>query len=205
MFRRQSNEPGDRRSMTGSNSDDPPVIPRPSDNSMNLDGAGRAVQFHPDVPHHLRSSTAQPLDNAPQEFGSDSKRLTVGKDMSLKGGEISDCDWLVIEGTIDGNLISGRFLEIDYGGIFKGTAVVDNAEIAGTFDGELTVHNRLSIHASGLVRGRIRYGQLEIERGGRVNGHAEHDGENREADLQPVGEDNQEITFSSPAAVSETD
>ena len=113
--------------MTGSNSDDPPVIPRLSDNSMNLDGAGRAVQFHPDVPHHLRSSTAQPLDNAPQEFGSDSKRLTVGKDMSLKGGEISDCDWLVIEGTIDGNLISGRFLEIDYGGIFKGTAVVDNA------------------------------------------------------------------------------
>ena len=191
--------------MTGSNSDDPPVIPRLSDNSMNLDGAGRAVQFHPDVPHHLRSSTAQPLDNAPQEFGSDSKRLTVGKDMSLKGGEISDCDWLVIEGTIDGNLISGRFLEIDYGGIFKGTAVVDNAEIAGTFDGELTVHNRLSIHASGLVRGRIRYGQLEIERGGRVNGHAEHDGENHEADLQPVGEDNQEITFSSPAAVSETD
>ena len=191
--------------MTGNNSDDPPVIPRLSDNSMNLDGAGRAVQFHPDVPHHLRSSTAQPLDNAPQEFGSDSKRLTVGKDMSLKGGEISDCDWLVIEGTINGNLISGRFLEIDYGGIFKGTAVVDNAEIAGTFDGELTVHNRLSIRASGLVRGKVRYGQLEIERGGRVNGRAEHDEDNREADLQPVGEDSQEITFSSPTDQLDTD
>ena len=191
--------------MAGSNSDDPHVIPRLSNNSMNVDGAGRAVQFHPDVPHRVVSSNTQAPDDALQEFGADGKRLTVGKDMSLKGAEISDCDRLVVEGTIDGNLTSGRFLEIDYGGVFKGTAVVDNAVIAGTFDGELTVHNRLSLHAPGLIRGQIRYGQLEIERGGRINGHAEHDGENREADLQPVGEDSQEITFSSPAAVPETD
>ncbi|MEE8173131.1 MAG: polymer-forming cytoskeletal protein [Alphaproteobacteria bacterium] len=191
--------------MAGSNSEDPHNTPRLSDDSMNQDGAGRAVQFHPDVPHRLLSSNAPPLADASEEFGSDSKRLTVGKDMSLKGAEISDCDRLVIEGMIDGNLTSGRYLEIDYGGIFKGSAVVDNAEIAGTFDGELTVHNRLSIHASGLVRGQIRYGQLEVERGGRLNGQTEHDGENREADLQPVGEDRPEITFSSPAPLSETD
>jgi len=191
--------------MADSNSDDPHVIPRLSNDSMNLDGAGRAVQFHPDVPHRRADSKAQALDDTPQQFGPDSKRLTVGKDMSLTSAEISDCDRLVIEGTIDGNLTSGRHLEIDYGGIFNGTAVVDNAEIAGTFNGELTVHNRLSIYASGLVRGQIRYGQLEIERGGRVNGHAEHDGENRETNLQPVGEDSQEISVSNPAAVPETD
>jgi cytoskeletal protein CcmA (bactofilin family) len=191
--------------MARSSSEDPHVIPRLSGDSMNLDGAGRAVQFHPDVPHRVVSPNAHPLDDGPEHFGSDSKRLTVGKDMSLKGAEISDCDRLVIEGTIDGNLTSGRFLEIDFSGIFKGSAVVDNAEIAGTFEGDLTVHNRLSIHASGLVRGKMRYGQLEIERGGRVNGEAEHDGENREADLQSVGEDSPEITFSKPASLSETD
>ena len=106
---------------------------------------------------------------------------------------------------IDGNLTSGRYLEIDFGGTFKGSAVVDNAEIAGTFEGELRVHNRLAIHASGLVIGRVFYGQLEVERGGRLNGHAEHDGGNREADLQPVGDESPEITFSTPAAGSETD
>ena len=191
--------------MADSNSDEPHVISRLSNNSMNLDGAGRAVQFHPDVPNRVIGAHPQVLSEAPQEFGSDSKRLTVGRDMSLKGAEISDCDRLVIEGVIEGNLNSGRYLEIDYGGIFTGTAVVDNAEIAGTFDGDLTVHNRLAIHASGLVRGKVRYGQLEIERGGRVNGQAEHDGKNREADLQPVDEDGQEITFSNPAFLSETD
>lgn len=193
--------------MAGSNSDEPHVISRLSNNSMNLDGAGRAVQFHPDVPNRIIGSGLHPqvLSETPQEFGSDSKRLTVGRDMSLKGAEISDCDRLVIEGMIEGNLNSGGYLEIEYGGIFKGTAVVDNAEIAGTFDGELTVHNRLAIHASGLVLGQIRYGQLEVERGGRVNGQAEHDGKNREADLQPVDEDSQEITFSNPTLLPETD
>ena len=183
--------------MAGSNSDEPNLISRLSDNSMNLDGAGRAVQFHPDVPHRVIGAHPQVLSEAPQELGSDS--------MSLKGAEILDCERLVIEGMIEGNLNSGRYLEIDSGGIFKGTAVVDNAEIAGTFDGDLTVHNRLAIHASGLVTGQLRYGQLEVERGGRMNGQVEHDGKNREADLQPVGKDDQEITFSNSTFLPETD
>ncbi|MDA0229488.1 MAG: polymer-forming cytoskeletal protein [Proteobacteria bacterium] len=191
--------------MAGSNSDEPHVISRLSSNSMNVDGAGRAVQFHPDVPNRIIGSHPQVLSEAPQEFASDSRRLTVGRDMSLSSAEISDCDRLVIEGTIEGNLNSARYLEIDYGGVFRGTAVVDNAEIAGTFEGELTVHNRLAIHASGLVLGQVRYGQLEVERGGRINGQAEQDGKNREADPQLIGDGSQEITFPNPTFLPETD
>tara|TARA_B100000686_G_scaffold214423_1_gene221379 strand:+ start:340 stop:912 length:573 start_codon:yes stop_codon:yes gene_type:complete len=190
--------------MSGSSSEDHHAIPRLSSDSINPDGAGRAVQFHPDVPHRRVSSNTHAPDDLPQDFSTDSKRLTVGKDMSLKGAEISDCGQLVIEGTIDGNLVSGRFLEIDYSGVFKGKAVVDNAEIAGIFDGELTVHNRLVIHASGQVCGKVHYGQLEVERGGRIDGQAQHDGESREA-VQPVDENNPSITFTSPGALSETD
>ena len=191
--------------MPGSSNEDPHFIPRLSSEPKGLDGSSRTVQFHPDVPHRREGPHAQSEAGAPDEFGSESRLLTVGKDMGLKGAEISNCDRLVVEGMIDGNLTSGRYLEIDFGGTFKGSAVVDNAEIAGTFEGELRVHNRLAIHASGLVMGRIYYGQLEVERGGRLNGEAEHDGGNREADLQPVSDDNPEITFSTPATASETD
>jgi len=191
--------------MSGNNSEDPHVLPRRSRDSMNQDGAGRAVQFHPDVPHRVVSSSTSATERLPQDFPTDTKSLTVGKDMSLTGAEISDCGRLVIEGTIDGNLVSGRFLQIDYCGVFKGTAVVDDAEIAGTFDGELIVHNRLAIHASGQVCGVVRYGQLEVERGGRIDGQARHDSERREADLQPVDNDKPSITFSDPAALPETD
>ena len=191
--------------MSGNSNEDAHIIPRFSNEPMGLDGPNRAVQFHPDVPHRREGAQAPSEAGESDEFLSESKLLIVGKDMGLKGAEISDCDRLVVEGIIDGNLTSGRYLEIDFGGTFKGSAVVDNAEIAGTFEGELRVHNRLAIHASGLVIGRVFYGQLEVERGGRLNGHAEHDGGNREADLQPVGDESPEITFSTRAAGSETD
>ena len=87
----------------------------------------------------------------------------------------------------------------------RGLAKQTSLQKSPPFEGELRVHNRLAIHASGLVMGRIYYGQLEVERGGRLNGEAEHDGGNREADLQPVSDDNPEITFSTPATASETD
>jgi cytoskeletal protein CcmA (bactofilin family) len=191
--------------MSANSSEDQHLVPRFSSDPLKLDGPGRAVQFHPDVPHRVVGANAQAPASAPDEIDSAGKLLTVGKDMALKGAEISDCDRLFVEGMIDGHLTSGRYLEIDYGGTFKGTAVVDNAEIAGTFEGDLRVHNRLSVHASGVVIGRIRYGQLEVERGGRLNGEAEHDGGNREADLQTVDDESPAITFSTPAAASKTD
>jgi cytoskeletal protein CcmA (bactofilin family) len=57
---------------------------------------------------------------------------------------------------------SGRFT--------NGKAEVENAEISGIYEGELTVRNRLLIRATGRVRGTVRYGELEIERGGKLSG-----------------------------------
>ena len=97
--------------------------------------------------------------------------------MTLSSAEISDCDRLVVEGTIEGNLISGNFLQIDQSGVFKGSAVVDNAEIAGSFEGNLKVYDRLFIHESGIVKGHVLYGKLEIEYGGQLNGDAQSNSE----------------------------
>ncbi len=47
-------------------------------------------------------------------------RMTVGPGINLKG-EISDCDTLVVEGTIDATLV-GEILEVSEGGSFTGTA-----------------------------------------------------------------------------------
>jgi cytoskeletal protein CcmA (bactofilin family) len=42
--------------------------------------------------------------------------------------------------------------------------------VRGRFEGSLTVRNRLLIRATGRVNGTIRYGQIEIECGGRISG-----------------------------------
>ncbi len=95
--------------------------------------------------------------------------LTVGNDILLKG-EIATCDRLVIEGRVEAKLSEVHTVEIAECGSFKGTAEVEDAEISGVFEGDLVVRNRIVIYATGEVRGNISYGEIEIERGGRLMG-----------------------------------
>lgn len=95
--------------------------------------------------------------------------LTVGNDILLKG-EIATCDRLVIEGKVDATLNDVHTVEIAETGSFKGSAHIEDAEISGLFEGDLIVRNRLVIYATGKVRGKITYGEIEIERGGEMTG-----------------------------------
>lgn len=95
--------------------------------------------------------------------------LTVGNDILLKG-EIATCDRLVIEGKVDATLNEVHTVEIAETGSFKGSAHIEDAEISGLFEGDLVVRNRLVIYATGKVRGKISYGEIEIERGGELTG-----------------------------------
>jgi len=96
-------------------------------------------------------------------------KLIVGPDIKLKGVEITDCDTLVVEGRVEAAMDS-RVIQIAEHGVFQGTAGIDVAEIHGGFSGELTVRKCLTIHASGKVSGKIRYGKVVIEEGGELSG-----------------------------------
>src|ERR687883_396280 len=89
-------------------------------------------------------------------------KLTVGPNIKLKGVEITDCDTLVVEGSVEATMDS-RVIQISERGSFKGSADIDIAEIRGQFDGNLTVRQKLTIYATGKVTGRIRYGKVVIE------------------------------------------
>jgi len=98
------------------------------------------------------------------------KRLIVGPGISLSG-EITACDRLVVQGSVQVTLNETRAIEIAESGRFtNGKAEVEEAEISGIYEGELTVRNRLHIRSTGQVKGTVRYGELEIERGGRLSG-----------------------------------
>ena len=97
------------------------------------------------------------------------KKLVVGREITL-AGEITDCDILVVEGPVRASLQGSRRFEITESGIFEGKVEIDVAEIKGRFDGELMARGRLLIRRTGRVVGRIRYAELEIERGGQISG-----------------------------------
>lgn len=96
-------------------------------------------------------------------------KLTVGPNIKLKGVEITDCDTLVVEGTVEASMDS-RVVQIAEHGVFNGTVSIDIAEIHGRFDGELTARDQLIIHATGRVSGKIRYGKIKIEEGAEIYG-----------------------------------
>ncbi len=101
--------------------------------------------------------------------GSPGKKLIVGREISLSG-QISACDTLVVEGTVEASLSDSRTIEIAESGVFRGQIEIDVAEISGQFEGSLTARSRLIIHSKGRVEGTIRYAEIEIERGGRISG-----------------------------------
>jgi len=125
------------------------------------------------------------------------RQLLVGREITLSG-EITTCDRLLVEGSVEANLSNCADIEIATTGLFKGTAAVDHAEIHGRFEGSLTVKTRLLIKATGRVSGSIRYGQLEVECGGQISGDIQATG------LEPVAAKPAPVaaTASTPAAAS---
>jgi cytoskeletal protein CcmA (bactofilin family) len=129
------------------------------------DGTGdQSIDVHPSsLP---RSSLPRPAEEATSE----AKLLIVSKDISLSG-RIAACDRLVIHGSVQAVLEGTHALEITESGRFtEGRAEVEEAEIRGLYEGELTVRGRLLVRSTGRVRGIVRYGELQIERGGRLTG-----------------------------------
>ena len=76
-------------------------------------------------------------------------KLTVGPNIKLKGVEITDCDTLVVEGSVEATMDS-RVIQISERGAFKGSAEIDVAEIRGLFDGNLTAR-------TGVVQAPLRW------------------------------------------------
>ena len=117
-------------------------------------------------PFSAPAATPAPATPAAPESGA---KLTVGPNIKLKGVEITDCDTLVVEGTVEATMNS-RVIQIAEQGAFKGSAEIDIAEVRGTFDGNLTVRQKLVIFSTGKVTGKIRYGKIVIEEGGQLSG-----------------------------------
>ena len=130
--------------------------------------AASTASFPRDVAQAPAAATAAPLGDAPAKADNPAK-LTVGPNIKLKGVEITDCDTLVVEGLVEATMDS-RVIQISEQGEFKGSAHIDIAEIRGVFDGNLIVRDKLVIHATGRVTGKIRYGKIVIEEGGQLSG-----------------------------------
>lgn len=146
----------------------PTAPPRPA---MNPDITRRGPDMSAFAPRPTGAAPAAPPAST-RSSEAEHKKLIVGRDIILNG-EIRTCDSLVVEGKVEAVLTECRAMDIAGTGEFKGSAEIESADISGRFDGDLIVRQRLTVRATGKVLGKIRYGQLEVERGGVISGTIE--------------------------------
>ncbi len=132
----------------------------------------------PDPGGEVRSRPARPATARPAQApvrllpGADSegKTLTIPRGISYSG-RIGSCERLVVEGVVEADISSCRLLSVAEGGVFRGGADVETADIGGTVEGSLTVRELLELRASGRIAAEtISYGEIEVERGAKIIG-----------------------------------
>jgi cytoskeletal protein CcmA (bactofilin family) len=130
--------------------------------------------FAPPVPPAQPSTPLRPATAgyAQQAAPAERRTLVVGRGISVQGS-VQDAERLVVEGTVEATSINASELAIAQGGVFKGEAEVDEAEVAGTIDGTLIARTALIVRATGRVLGTARCRRLQVEDGGQITGRIE--------------------------------
>jgi len=176
MFGRKDHSEEGAASEVAENKDSSGEVPglSPAPRQEAAPAPAAPTQFRPEIPRRMTEIPG--ASRAPSALDTDdTKKLIVGREIRLNG-EITACEKLVVEGRVEANLTDSRIIDIAATGYFKGTAEVDEAIISGEFHGSLTARGRLFVRATGKVSGDIRYGELEIERGGRLSGDVDQNG-----------------------------
>lgn len=169
MFtKRRPSDPGESQARQANRQDGLSGRPRPG-----VSGTPGAYDMPRRVAEQLVPGGRRNDPRSPVQSGnSEGRKLVVGRDISLSG-EITACETLIVDGQVEANLQDCEELQISAPGLFKGAAVVDQADISGRFEGELTVRGRLVLRATGRITGQLRYKDMEVERGGKMAGTLE--------------------------------
>lgn len=107
--------------------------------------------------------------SATSQQQAEDRTVIVGRGISIQGA-VTDAERLVVEGTVQSELIKAVEIAIADGGLFKGTAHVERALVSGAFDGDLSASGELLVSRTGRLTGRARYGRLVVEDGAEIFG-----------------------------------
>ncbi len=96
------------------------------------------------------------------------QRNSIEKNTKIKGEIVSQADFR-IDGKLDGNLKTSGKVVIGKDGYIHGKVECVNADIEGSFNGELLVSELLSLKASAVIEGTVSVKKLAVEPGATFN------------------------------------
>ena len=97
-----------------------------------------------------------------------SAKVVIGHGVSITG-EIKQADEVQIDGEAEVTMKTDNIV-IGNTGSCKGNIEAHNADIWGSFDGDLKASGTLTIQEEGVVTGTIEYQKMQIKLGGKLSG-----------------------------------
>ena len=97
--------------------------------------------------------------------------LIIGEGATIKG-EIIEENEITVNGSVDGD-IQCKNLIVGKTGSIKGKIKADTLYVEGSIEGEINVKELLKLMSSSYVSGKISYGSLQINEGGKLLGELE--------------------------------
>ena len=107
-------------------------------------------------------------NNSPEKNTS----LIIGEGATIKG-EIKEENAITIEGNVDGD-IECKNLIVGKTGTVKGKIKTDTLYVEGSVEGEINVKDLLKLMSSSYVSGKMNYGSLQINEGGKLIGELDY-------------------------------
>ncbi len=101
----------------------------------------------------------------------DKSSLIIGEGATIKG-EIKEENEITIQGNVDGD-IECKDLIVGKTGSIKGKVKADTLTVEGNVEGELNIKDVLKLMSSSYVSGKICYGSVQINQGGKLIGEIE--------------------------------
>lgn len=94
--------------------------------------------------------------------------LVVGEGVKLSGSFVVP-NSASISGTLDGDL-TAREIVVGGTGILKGKVTADLVDVRGEIHEDVTSNKALFVRSTGKITGSVRYAEIEIEKGGDLQG-----------------------------------
>lgn len=144
-------------------------------------------------PKHYESKTAsinknifaaKPKFEEKKEVNSKSS-LMIGEGVTITGS-IKANNEVNIQGTIDGD-IECNSVTINKSGNVKGKIKTETMTVEGKAEGEMKINDVLNIKSQGNVNGKIFYGKIQIDEGGKLSGEINHhDKDNKQEEFKDL-------------------
>ena len=103
--------------------------------------------------------------------------LMIGEGVTITG-TIKANNEVTVQGTIDGD-IECNSVTINKSGNVKGKIKTETMDVEGKAEGEMNVNTVLSIKSEGHVSGKVFYGEIRIDEGGKISGEINHTDKDR--------------------------